>query len=125
MHQPLSRNASRAAMFALLLSPRMLTISPVALAQTARGAAEAAGPAPPVLAKTPWGDPDLQGTWPGGPVYSVPFERAPELGTRAILTDEERAKRQADIDAQLAFPPQANYWPEIRHGTPLSPVVFH
>jgi hypothetical protein len=74
-------------------------------------------------AKTPWGDPDLQGTWPGGPVYSVPFERAPELGTRAMLTDAEAAKRKAEIDAQLAFPPQANYWPEIGHGPPQASLI--
>ena len=73
--------------------------------------------------KTPWGDPDLQGTWPAGAVYSVPFERDPEQGTRTILTDAEVAKRKADIDSQLAFPPQANYWPEIGHGPPLTSLI--
>jgi hypothetical protein len=73
--------------------------------------------------RTPWGDPDLQGTWPGGPVFSVPFERAPELGTRATLSDAEAAKRNASIDAQLAGPPQANFWPELGHAPPLTSLV--
>jgi hypothetical protein len=42
--------------------------------------------------KTPWGDPDLQGVWPGN--MGVPMERAAALGERASLTDEEFAKRQ-------------------------------
>jgi hypothetical protein len=73
--------------------------------------------------RTPWGDPDLQGTWPGGPVFSVPFERDPALGTRATLTDEEVAKRNAGIDAQLAGPPQANFWPELGHAPALTSLV--
>jgi hypothetical protein len=73
-------------------------------------------------AKTPWGDPDLQGTWPGGPVYSVPFERAPELGTRATLTEAQAAKRNAEIDAQLTFV-AANYWPELGHAPPLTSLI--
>ena len=79
--------------------------------------------APFVSPRTPWGDPDLQGTWPGGPVFSVPFERAPELGTRATLSDEEAAKRNASIDAQLAGPPSANFWPELGHAPPLTSLV--
>ena len=93
---------------------------PVATAQ-AIGSAPAV---PFVSPKTSWGDPDLQGTWPGGPVYSVPFERSPELGTRATLTDQEAAKRNASIDEQLAGPPQANFWPELGHAPPLTSLVI-
>ena len=56
--------------------------------------------------KTPWGDPDLQGVWPGTDMVGTPLQRDPSLGTRAILTDQEfaqrmeRAKRQADVDSQ-------------------------
>ena len=63
------------------------------------------------LPRTPWGDPDLQGTWPGGSVIAVPFERPPEFGTRATLTDAEAAQRNADVDAALAGPQQANFFP--------------
>ena len=47
--------------------------------------------------RTPWGDPDLQGIWPSGQMMEVPFERAVELGTQAVLNDEQFAARQADI----------------------------
>jgi hypothetical protein len=61
--------------------------------------------------RTPWGDPDLQGIWPSGALISVPFERPPEFGTRARLTDGEFAlrvadlRRQAEIDAQESGAP--------------------
>lgn len=44
-----------------------------------------------MLPRTAWGDPDLQGVWSSAPVSDVPFERAPALGTRATLNDEEFA----------------------------------
>jgi hypothetical protein len=50
--------------------------------------------------RTPWGDPDLQGIWPSGALISVPFERPPEFGTRARLTDEEFAQRAAGLQRQ-------------------------
>ena len=73
--------------------------------------------------KTPWGDPDLQGTWPGGSLFAVPFERAPELGTRTTLSHEEAAKRNAEIDAQLASPPLGNFWPELGHAPELTSLI--
>jgi hypothetical protein len=41
--------------------------------------------------KTPWGDPDLQGNWPGN--MGVPMQRPKNMGERNELTDEEFAKR--------------------------------
>ena len=74
--------------------------------------------------RTPWGDPDLQGTWPGGPVFSVPFERAPELGTRRTLTNDEAAKRNASIVAQAnGVDGAANFWPELAPAPPLTSLV--
>ena len=76
------------------------------------------------LPRTPWGDPDLQGTWPGGPVFSVPFERAPELGNRASLSPEEAAKRNAQIDAQIAgVSGVANFWPELGHAPAITSLI--
>jgi hypothetical protein len=49
-------------------------------------------------ARTPWGDPDLQGTWTTDETIGVPVQRPVELGTKAFFTDQdlaERAKRQA------------------------------
>jgi hypothetical protein len=48
-------------------------------------------------ARTPWGDPDLQGEWTSEGEYGVPFERAAQYGTRQFLTDAEYAKRLEDV----------------------------
>jgi hypothetical protein len=53
-----------------------------------------------VTPRTPWGDPDLQGIWPSSEMIGVPLQRAPELGTRAYLTDQEFAQRQAQLARQ-------------------------
>ena len=45
--------------------------------------------------RTPWGDPDLQGLWPSWQLLSVPLERPLELGTKAMLADEEFARLPA------------------------------
>jgi hypothetical protein len=67
----------------------------------------AAGKAKPwTPLKTPWGDPDLQGVWPGTDLVGTPLQRDPSLGTRAVLTDQEfaqrveRSKKQSDVDSQ-------------------------
>ena len=52
--------------------------------------------------RTPWGDPDLQGTWTSEAELSVPFERPQQFGTRQVLTDAEFAQRQAQTQQQLA-----------------------
>ena len=61
---------------------------PVA-AQTGRGATWSE--------RTQWGDPDLQGEWTSEGEYGVPFERAPQFGTRQFLTDEEYAQRLDEV----------------------------
>ncbi|HEX4135377.1 MAG TPA: hypothetical protein VHY84_12260 [Bryobacteraceae bacterium] len=77
--------------------------------------------------KTPWGDPDLQGVWPGN--MGVPMQRPTSFGDRATLTEDEFAKKeaqarkqaQADSESTVASdskvgigPP--SYWTE--RGTP-------
>jgi hypothetical protein len=44
--------------------------------------------------RTPWGDPDLQGKWPGTEMVGVPMQRDEKLGTRNVLNDEEFAERE-------------------------------
>jgi len=51
--------------------------------------------------RTPWGEPDLEGTWTSQPELGVPFERPAEFGTRERLTDEEFAQREAQAQNQL------------------------
>ena len=50
-----------------------------------------------VQPKTPWGDPDLQGFWPGVDMVGVPLQRPTRFGTRNVLTEEEFAKRASEI----------------------------
>ncbi len=45
--------------------------------------------------KTPWGDPDLQGIWPGN--MGVPMQRPQNLGERTTLTDEEFARESRTL----------------------------
>jgi len=45
--------------------------------------------------RTAWGDPDLQGVWPGTDYVGVPLQRASSFGTRNELTAEEFKARQA------------------------------
>ena len=45
--------------------------------------------------RTPWGDPDLQGLWPGTLMMGVPMERPRALADRAQLSEAEVAAREA------------------------------
>jgi hypothetical protein len=66
---------------------------------TVSGQAPASGSSytPP---RTPWGDPDLQGIWPGTDMVGVPFERPAQFGSRLFLTEEEFKAREALADKQ-------------------------
>src|SRR5262245_28111683 len=55
-------------------------------------------PKPYTAPRTPWGDPDLQGLWPGN--VSAPLQRPAEFGERATLTDAEFAQRETQARAQ-------------------------
>ena len=50
--------------------------------------------------RTSWGDPDLEGKWPGTHMVGVPVQRAESLGTRNVLTDEEFAQRESQSERQ-------------------------
>jgi hypothetical protein len=56
----------------------------------------------PAVPKTPWGDPDLQGTFSSEAELSVPFERQAQYGDRRFLNDAEYAQRRAQADKQIA-----------------------
>src|SRR5688572_8464525 len=59
--------------------------------------ASAEGPA-----RTPWGDPDLRGTYTSDNSIGVPFERPAQYGDRAELTDEEYAAKVNANEEELA-----------------------
>ena len=71
-------------------------------AQTAKAPAPAAkaqaAKAPAwTQAKTPWGDPDLQGTWTSDDYIGVPMERPVDTGTRLVRNDQEIATAAQNI----------------------------
>lgn len=88
-----------------------------------------------VQPKTPWGDPDIQGMWPG--VWGTPLERPKNLGTRATLTVEEFTQRAEQNQRQNAAdrvefgstsdrigigPP--SYWTERGHPTRQASLII-
>src|SRR6516225_9546043 len=69
-----------------------------ALAQSAKAASTAAKTwAQP---KTPWGDPDIQGTWTSDDCIGTPMNRPANLGDRLYFTEQELSQRQTQIDKQ-------------------------
>jgi hypothetical protein len=77
---------------------RTLIASAIALTMAGLGSLAAADWKAP---RTPWGEPDLQGTWTSQAELGVPFERPAAFGTRQLLTDEEFAQREAQARTQL------------------------
>lgn len=51
---------------------------------------------------TPWGEPDLRGTWPIDHLNGTPMQRDPAQGNRMFLTDEEFAARTQRVDTLAA-----------------------
>jgi hypothetical protein len=50
--------------------------------------------------KTPWGDPDLQGTWTSDDCIGTPMNRPAQFGDRLYYTEQELADRQRQIEKQ-------------------------
>src|SRR5579863_8086508 len=50
--------------------------------------------------KTPWGDPDLQGTWTSDDCIGAQMNRPANLGDRAFYTEQELADREKRIETQ-------------------------
>jgi hypothetical protein len=48
--------------------------------------------------KTPWGDPDLQGTWTSDDTLGVPMERPVTYGDRLYLTEDELKDREKRVE---------------------------
>jgi hypothetical protein len=77
-------------------------------------AAQDKKPAP--AAKTPWGHPDLQGTWDYRTI--TPLERPKEFGTREFYTEEEIKTLEGRAGRRMDGPPEevrpglnhAQYW---------------
>jgi hypothetical protein len=66
------------------------------------------------LSKTPWGDPDLQGTWTSDDTWGVPMERPVSFGDRLYLTEDElkdREKRVEQSKQRIENPSSENHSP--------------
>jgi len=72
-------------------------ISEPAFAQAGRPAPVPSNWAP---SKTPWGDPDLQGTWTSDDCIGTPMQRPVDVGEKLYLTEEDLAKRQDQLAKQ-------------------------
>ena len=54
-----------------------------------------------VTPRTPWGEPDLQGTWSSDDTEGIPRERPPALGTQLYQSDQEYAARMKQVQANV------------------------
>jgi hypothetical protein len=76
------------------------------LASAGEQASQASGAAQPVSSwqqpRTPWGDPDLQGTWPISSLMSVPLQRPQKYGNRLYFTPAELAEQRKAVQHQDA-----------------------
>lgn len=53
-----------------------------------------------VQTKTPWGDPDIQGTWTSDDCIGTPMNRPANFGDRAFLTEQEISDRMKNLEKQ-------------------------
>jgi hypothetical protein len=83
--------------------------APNAGAASASAAAPKAAASNPKMPRTPWGDPDLQGTWDYRTI--TPLERAREFGTRELYTEDEKKALETRAGRRMDGPPE-----EIRPG---------
>ena len=63
--------------------------------------------------RTPWGDPDLQGVFTTDDELGVPFERPPQFGARAVVTEEEFNTRVTQAQRQARKTPRRSS-PSVR-----------
>jgi hypothetical protein len=67
--------------------------------------------------KTPWGDPDLQGTWTDDDCIGTPMNRPANLGDRGFYTEQELADRKNRLEKQLQNDLVETVAPDQRVGT--------
>jgi hypothetical protein len=73
---------------------------------------------PSNVARTSWGDPDLQGVWDYRTI--TPLERRPELGDREFYTDEEIAALEGRAARRMEQPPDENTPANLVHAEYLT-----
>jgi hypothetical protein len=98
MTRRVSEIVTAAALACVLHGPGALYASPQTARSTAAAGAQKAAARKWSAPRTPWGDPDIQGTWSSDDLRGVPTQRPDQFAGRAELSDEEFAKRQSDND---------------------------
>ncbi len=81
----------------VVLAAGFVVAAQPALGQTAKAASSQVRWTQP---KTPWGDPDLQGTWTSDDCIGTPMNRPANLGEKAYYTEQELAQRQSQLQKQ-------------------------
>ena len=79
-------------------APRLIALGLMICCMPAAGETQSAWKQP----MTPWGEPDLRGTWPLNHLISTPFQRPERFGDRRFLTDEEFAAAQKSAEDRNA-----------------------
>src|SRR5215469_17804672 len=103
---------------AAVAASSFLLTSGLAFGQTAKTGLSAPGAAKSWTApKTPWGDPDLQGTWTSDDCIGTPLNRPANLGEKLYYTEEDLAQRQAQLARQQQNDLQDTVAPNARVGT--------
>jgi hypothetical protein len=90
-----------------------LTVEPVMAQATKVALAEKNWTQP----KTPWGDPDLQGTWTSDDCIGTPLNRPANLGDRLYYTEQELTERQNRLATQQQNDLKEFVAPDQRVGT--------
>src|SRR6059036_2477351 len=76
---------------ALVCAAGLVAAIPLAAQTSSRAGTASAKTA--AVPRTPWGDPDLQGTWSTDDLRGVPLQRPDEFAGRAELSDQEFTQR--------------------------------
>ena len=94
----------------------LVLLAPLAASGQTAAAAAAGGES----FRTPWGDPDLQGTWTN--TTTTPLQRPTDLADKAFLTVEEHAVRDQQVALSVDLD---NRYPEGDAGTPVSVGAYN
>jgi hypothetical protein len=86
--------------FPFLVAAFALTAG-LAIGQTAKVATAATPAKNWTQPKTPWGDPDIQGTWTDDDCIGTPMNRPANFGDRLYYTEQELADREKRLETQL------------------------
>jgi len=84
---------------AAVAAAALLFLAP-AFAQQAPSAPKSGPPKSWVQPKTPWGEPDIQGTWTSDDCIGTPLQRPANFGTRLYFTEQELADRLKRLETQ-------------------------